>query len=328
MKAFLPLNNFITPDFPIFHKDNELKSISDEQENDKKCLSLNEIYNIFENKVINYEETKTYCYPYNLPDNLVNLEEDFLKKKRNAANELYEKKILEYNIISLPKYRRKKQNINFNLGRKTNAFKIINLDKVEENKKVHNRHKQDVIRSKIKVFFQDSILSFINPIFKNEFPKNSLGFRKLDGKNITAKITKKENREYFSKICLLRKYFSRSIVKNCPSSMNENHNEENFLKLENLSDPNAPLLVKLLLEITTVEAFNEIFLSKDLNNSKFLKDKLGKNYYSKYSKILEKVKTLDDIIFDLKKDSTDLDDLAYLDEIQDYAQEKFLKFYL
>jgi len=150
----------------------------------------------------------------------------------------------------------------------------------------HTKFKEDNIINKIKIYFINSIMAYLNKIYKE--------YAGMDSKKLLAKIKpnftkvwkRKDNNEYLSKT--IKDIFSSSLSNKCKRYL-KNYN---IVQIENVIKKNEAKEVINILN-TTVKDMYEIYIGEMKkipefhldNDLKIIEKKNGKEYTKEYKKI-------------------------------------------
>ena len=171
--------------------------------------------------------------------------------------------------------------VNKNMGRRKR--KHHQLFSIEAH---HNKYKEDNIINKIKIYFTNSLMSYIN--------KKYIEFKGPESKKLLAKIkpnftrvwTKKDNQEYLSKT--IKEVFSERLSNKCKRyPKNHNYNQINSIIEKNEAKEIIDILNKTVKDMYKIyirenEKIQDFNLDNDLVN---IEKRNGKEYTKEYKRI-------------------------------------------
>ena len=171
--------------------------------------------------------------------------------------------------------------VNKNMGRKKR--KRHQLFSIEAH---HNKYKEDNIINKIKIYFTNSLMSYINKKYiEFKGPKSKRLLAKIKP-NFTRVWTKKDNQEYLSKT--IKEIFSERLSNKCKKyPKNYNYKQINAIIEKNEAKEIIDILNKTMKDMYNIyirenEKIQDFNLDNDLVN---IEKRNGKEYTNEFKRI-------------------------------------------
>ena len=239
-------------------------------------IQKNNSFNYDSFKINNYKLIDTCNLEKNAIENIFNItnkgDDDYDDSYIRIEHKLFHKEKKKIFVF---------KKVNKNMGRKKR--KRHQLFSIEAH---HNKYKEDNIINKIKIYFTNSLMSYINKKYiEFKGPKSKRLLAKIKP-NFTRVWTKKDNQEYLSKT--IKEIFSERLSNRCKKyPKNYNYKQINAIIEKNEAKEIIDILNKTMKDMYNIyirenEKIKDFNLDNDLVN---IEKRNGKEYTNEYKRI-------------------------------------------